>query len=375
MFSRTNVGPVTFSAVITSSVGRGSGVQLMVRFHYRVPTSLSPQIVTSTDGVTTAASTTVASASMFRSVNSLSAVGAQWLLRDSLGRLRPGVSIVAGSQDNQANTAVVSAAAISTGTGLTFTATRNINCLSSTDPLYTSAACQSPLSSVVTVWPLSNFCQIDNPQNWKKPGNPGLGGPCITGREEANCVSNDVKISQLRNTGAARSCVVGEIITLTLRATFVSTAQTRYDVAAYFAVDGGNAQCGTCFPFNLSPVVNATNPTANVCSDTAISCLGPFRNYDGDLCGDLLQDEFTFEDREVKFVCRDVDSNGNADLSACLTWDNQEGQTQCSSILSSGAGTIAKCRCEPVNIIGLTVCAGDQLQCRGKEEEEEEEKK
>jgi hypothetical protein len=34
-------------------------------------------------------------------------------------------------------------------------------------------------------------------------------------------------------------------------------------------------------------------------------------------------------------------------------------------ITSSGAGTTAKCRCETLNIVGLTVCAGDQLQCRG----------
>lgn len=360
MYSSSTIGCVRFRAEIQASTGQASAYQLSYQFRYRVPATASPTSPVTGTGSFTATSSQVTS-SLFSS-GSYAATNQQWLVTSAAAEVPASTFITAQSTGSQ--TATLSAAAATTVSGASMTLTRNPNCLNS-DPLATNACCKSAAySATFKMFPVPQFCQMDNPRNWKYSGNPGLGGPCETLSDTAGCTAKDVKIAQLRNTGAARSCTVGEIITITLRATFVGTSQTRYNVAAYFAVDGGNANCGKCFPFNLSPVDLVSN-TVNVCNDAAINCTGPFRNYDRDACGDLLQNELTLEDRQMEFVCRDADSNGQADLQACLTWDNQGGDGTCQSIQGSPAGTTSKCNCDPVNIIGLNVCVGDQLQCRG----------
>ncbi len=362
MWSSATTGCVRFTAEIIASSGQASAYILSYRFRYRVPSAfLTSNSSTFADGALSAGSTSISSASLF-SVQSANTYAGYIVTSSRADAVRPGTTIVSHS----GTTAIMSQTANVTADSLTFTVTRNPNCMG-TDAALTACVGSSSavLSPVYQMFPTPMFCQVDNPKNWKTSGNPGLGGPCESLTQDAGCTANDVKIAQLRNTGAARSCTVGELITLTLRATFVGTSQSRYNVAAYFAVDGGNANCGKCFPFNLSPVSLDDPNLVNVCTDAALNCSGPFRNLDVDSCGDLIQNERTLEDRQLEFVCRDSDSNGQADLQACLTWDNQGGDGTCQGIQSSGAGTTSKCNCEPVNIIGLNVCVGDQLQCRG----------
>ncbi len=352
MCSSSTVGCVSFTGQIKSFTGQGSMYKVNIKFRYRVPASLSGTSTTASaaDGGMTSGAVQISSATLFGAGMRYDSTGTQYLVsrNDAGAGIASGASIASGSFVFP-QTVSMSAAATVTATNARFTVTRNVNCLNSGDPLYLGTDCTgATLGTAVLTYPVPSFCLVDNPIN-----HDPLKGPCKSLVQDAGCNAKDVKIAQVVNLGTQRTCTVGEMLNLQLRATFVATSNERYNVAAYFAVDGGNAQCGSCFPFNLSPV----GSPVNLCNDNALNCSGPYTDLDKDLCGDLNQNEYTLEDRFVEFVCRDEDSNGQADVLSCTSWDNQGTDKgngiPCVSIHTAGAGTTAKCNCEKVNIIGL----------------------
>ncbi len=125
--------------------------------------------------------------------------------------------------------------------------------------------------------------------------NPINGGRCKT------CTANDVSIAELTRLSGTSSCVIGTQIVLSIQVKWLSTANGRYDVAAYIAKDGGDALTGECFEFILAPVGaspqfgNATSPTE-----------GPFQELNGDLCGDLDSRNVIYQRiPSITITCRD----------------------------------------------------------------------
>lgn len=192
------------------------------------------------------------------------------------------------------------------------------------------------------------YCMENNPINLDKAGSV--------------CTANDIRIAQILNQGPATTCVVGQVTNINMKANFVATAQTRYAVGSYIALDGGDAYTGTCYGYTLHPVGSPTNFGTGDFNSFAD---GPFGNYDGDLCGDTQQGDVIWQTiRNVSFICRDTNADGVADVGTCLSWSNQVVGT-CTDIRSAPLRTKSKCNCGSVNIVGLTVCLSAQKVCYG----------
>ncbi len=68
----------------------------------------------------------------------------------------------------------------------------------------------------------------------------------------------------------------------------------------------------------------------------------------------------------VPFICRDADGNGQADVTGCTAWQQNQNSNTCGGIDTAAVDAPSKCRCDnTINIQGLTVCASQQPQCIG----------
>ncbi len=204
------------------------------------------------------------------------------------------------------------------------------------------------------------------------------GGTCIddvTGRTN-NCTANDVRISDLRNSEDI-SCEAGSDVELNLRARLVATANERYDIGTFVALDGGEARTGTCQQDYLPPPLSA----GGTCSVSAEAChwdgdcpsgeqctggydplsgAGPFFNAEAqedadDLCGDIEQAVETFYDLvTVTVPCQDMNGDGYLDIGTCVSWDNNKNST-CVDVDGAIPGTAAKCNCELTTVGNVIV--------------------
>ncbi len=142
------------------------------------------------------------------------------------------------------------------------------------------------------------------------------------------------------------------MVKLSLGATFLANAFTRYDMGVWIATMGYNAK---------------TEQTANACEKyylysspgqpiNVVDGYGQWRKVDGDDCGDVLKGELThmvlqdpdFTNQILTVNCSDIvagASTGVLQLSTCLSWDNNEMAT-CTSAAQALPGTGSKCRCE-----------------------------
>ncbi len=207
--------------------------------------------------------------------------------------------------------------------------------------LFLLCAFQVPSSAQQT----SNWCMGNNPIN---------AGKCTT------CTANDVSISDLKLLSGPPSCTIGQQITISIRVKWLSTANGRYDVAAYLANDGGNAIVGSCNEFILSPI--GTPPQYGTPTSPT---LGPFQELNNDKCGDLDSTNVVYQRiDQITITCRDQDKNGIADVSGCTSWNQNQNDNNCLGVSTAQCGSPSKCRCEPVlNIAGLGTCLQSQAGC------------
>lgn len=160
------------------------------------------------------------------------------------------------------------------------------------------------------------------------------------------CTANDVRIGQFTLPGGNLTCIAGTDITLLLRAQ-VESSPERYDIGFYVDEIGGDAQArgSICYRDFLNPV-STSNNDVNLTSGS-----GPYYNGEisgngnsvrrDDDCGDVEAATdadsadtgpctlgggtctFTFYEFTVTIKCRDSDGDGEADVGACVSWDNQ----------------------------------------------------
>ena len=172
----------------------------------------------------------------------------------------------------------------------------------------------------------------------------------VTGRSN-NCTANDVQVSQIDVLGVVDGCTSSaDTTTLHLRARLIATADQRYDIGMFFALDGGDAFSGACEQTYLPP------PLAGLGTYDPTSGAGPYYDAEGggDLCGDVEQGVVTYRDLGLLTLpCLDTDGDGNVDLGTCVSWDNNT-SGHCTSEAQAIPGTAAKCRCERLDVL-LTI--------------------
>ena len=181
-------------------------------------------------------------------------------------------------------------------------------------------------AQVCTAEETTDSCAIDN--------------GCIEDRalRKLQCTANDVRISRAEASQPAE-CVEGEDVTFNLLATFLSSANQRYDVGAFIATDGGAARSGECRIWSFKHEDDG----------------GPLRNFDNDVCGDIAKETIGGIDMGTLTVeCQDTDDDGFADIGSCLSWDNKAGSV-CTGPEGVIPSTPSKCRCERIDIANIRV--------------------
>jgi len=155
-------------------------------------------------------------------------------------------------------------------------------------------------------------------------------GNCLPDIGNGNiCTANDITPS-IGSVSGPSGCTEGDYVSgLVVEVTFVQPASNspdRYDIGVFVANDGGSPIGGASCTFDsLTPQL--VNPTV---ADLA-SGAGPYRDIDGDSCGDVRATDVTVKSIALDpILCKDSDGDGNLDVGAVLTWSSNKQQDVCS---------------------------------------------
>jgi len=149
---------------------------------------------------------------------------------------------------------------------------------------------------------------------------PALADICLPEGQGNTCTANDFTLTESLASGPT-SCTEGEIIPggITLRVGMEPTANKRYDIGVFVGNSdqspiGGNS----CTFSSLSPL----EPTFD-----GLSGSGPYRELDGNACGDTLKSDGEVFHTVVltDVLCKDENNDGKLDLSYALTWKSSAG--------------------------------------------------
>lgn len=162
------------------------------------------------------------------------------------------------------------------------------------------------------------------------------------------CSAGDTAVALVETLGMVEPCTyIGDTGTYMFRATFQSTATTRYDPAVWIALDGGDAKNGSCWWDYLIPPLQLTNTP-------------PFPPYwdaekNGDQCGDISS---TYSVQRVigpvTIQCKASNTGGT--INTCSAYDNQA-ENNCPANYGC-PGTGSKCKCQAVPF-EVTLCKFD----------------
>ncbi|WP_439106457.1 hypothetical protein [Congregibacter sp.] len=141
------------------------------------------------------------------------------------------------------------------------------------------------------------------------------------------CSANDLVVTGTL-IGGPSECTVGETISLTALVGVSSTARSRYDLAIFVGNDGGEVFDGASC--DLTAFVPQTSSDV-LFNGTDTAGLGPFRDLDGDACGDISSSDGT-NYRLVTLdsvLCEDRDGDGDVDISGMITWSSNANADVC----------------------------------------------
>jgi len=172
-----------------------------------------------------------------------------------------------------------------------------------------------------------------------------------------NCAANDIKISKAISVSPTK-CTAGQTFDLTATFEVNVTANSRYDAAFFFRIDGGaNARgdgttaSGKCSMSQLDPTVP------------------PALQLDTDSCGDLNSGDYGGTGSGLQGVtisipgvlCQDTDGDGFLNLPNCTSWHSNAG-TACNrtdgNAFDSAPDTKSKCVCDDTFQVPVVVEKG-----------------
>lgn len=143
---------------------------------------------------------------------------------------------------------------------------------------------------------------------------------CLQGLGSGSvCNASDFQLTK-EAVDAPASCIEGELLPpITVRLHMTPTANTRYDIG-FFSGDYGQLPIG-----GSSCTVDALVPLESGGDFDPLSGSGPYRDLDGNGCGDTLKSDGEIIKEFVldKVLCLDSDHNGKLDIQYVLTWQQQ----------------------------------------------------
>lgn len=151
----------------------------------------------------------------------------------------------------------------------------------------------------------------------------------------AICTANDVRIESFNPVAIIETCTENEIgvAEMIFEATVTAGEADRYDIGLFISLDENTARDGDdCY----HDFFQSGDPA--------------FLDLDEDACGDMAASTEVIKTlQQIRFACVDRNMNGQADISACSSWDNNT-NTVCSSVTEAFPGTPAKCGCQVLDL-------------------------
>lgn len=167
------------------------------------------------------------------------------------------------------------------------------------------------------------------------------------------CTAKDFRLTEVVVSGPP-DCIEGEIIPqpITVRVGLEPTATQRYDIGLFVGDHGESPIQGDSCTFSSLTPDESSGPF------DGLSGSGPYRNLDGNQCGDTLKsDGEVFRDIVLDDVlCKDADNDGKLDIAYVLTWQQQS--RDCDNPLDPEnfyPPTSSKCLAAVGNIDGIDV--------------------
>lgn len=189
----------------------------------------------------------------------------------------------------------------------------------------------------------------------------------------AVCTANDVRFEEFIQVQVIEDCPTGVPGEATIVFQVVVSADgspDRFDIGMFMALDGGSALTGDdCLHDYLDPPLTDTPVYGDANTNGIPDILnGPWWDEEADVsdvCGDIETDTEvikTLVPITIDCVDNSVPPDGIVDISACASWDNNQGST-CTGVAGAFPGTPAKCSCTlietgipiPVELTGFTV--------------------
>ena len=168
------------------------------------------------------------------------------------------------------------------------------------------------------------------------------------------CTAGDTRIADITvlNVAACLDDGNGNLYAdVIMKAHLQSTADQRYDIGLWVALDGGAQHRAG------QPVLPRDPATARASGHFQCRRRIPFHDLDGDYCGDIQKTDpdayATLQTLKIK--CTDTSGTGLVNsISTCTSYDNNAG-TQCSSIAGAVPGTGSKCKCGATPITPIAI--------------------
>ena len=130
------------------------------------------------------------------------------------------------------------------------------------------------------------------------------------------CTAKDVTSSPVLVSGP-EACERGETFTATLQFSVISTAKERDNLGFFIGELGQNALGGSQCTF--SSLANIGSPV------NLASGVGPYREINGDSCGDLAKREVTLHNVvATDLLCDDQNGDGRVDISYLISWEKNK---------------------------------------------------
>lgn len=155
----------------------------------------------------------------------------------------------------------------------------------------------------------------------------------VSSDAELVCTSTEVAIDSI-TAEETQSCILGEMITLTVDASIHIGPTSLFDLGWYVATDGGNALEGTCVVNGLQ-----NGNTYDVVSYPGSTDIVGTVSWDSDAaggndaCGDITSDTSGNIDTplmvELTIPCADENEDGALDVSVCFSWRTEAGDGVC----------------------------------------------